>query len=256
MATEFVGKGTPLSQHGIDTATARLEVGAAEIWAVLTVETTGCGFLPDRRPKILFERHIFHRETNGRFDAAAPDLSDPTPGGYGPAGAHQHDRLTRAVALDRNAALRSASWGIGQVMGFNAESVGFPSVKEMVQEMVESEDAQLRGMLEFVRTNGLHRAMQQHGWRTFARGYNGPDFEKNAYDTKLDQAFTRLSAGGLPDLRVRAAQVLLTYRAIDPGPIDGQNGNRTQTALRTFQQQAGLVVTGEPDDPTMAALAA
>lgn len=256
MATEFVGKGTPLSQQGIDTAAASLEVGAAEIWAVLTVETTGCGFLADRRPKILFERHIFHGETKGRFDTVAPDLSDRIAGGYGAAGAHQYDRLTRAVALDRHTALRSASWGIGQVMGFNAESVGFPSVEQMVQEMAESEDAQLRGMAEFVRTNGLHRAIKQHAWRTFARSYNGPDFEKNAYDTKLDQAFTRLSTGGLPDLRVRAAQILLTYRAIDPGLIDGQIGNRTRTALRTFQQQAGLAATGDPDDPTMAALAA
>ena len=256
MATEFVGKGTPLSQQGIDTASTRLGVGAAEIWAVLTVETTGCGFLPDRRPKILFERHVFHRETDGRFDAAAPDLSDRTAGGYGQGGAHQYDRLARAVAFDRRAALCSASWGIGQVMGFNAKSVGLGSVEDMVQEMAASEDAQLRAMLEFVRTNGLHLAMQQHTWRTFARGYNGPDFEKNAYDTKLAQAFTRLSAGGLPDLRVRAAQILLTYHTIDPGPIDGEIGNRTRTALRTFQQQAGLAATGEPDEPTMAALAA
>lgn len=256
MATEFVGKAKPLSQQGVDAGTARLEVGAAEIWAVLTVETTGCGFLPDRRPKILFERHIFHRETNGKFDATAPDISNQTGGGYGAGGAHQYERLARAVALDRRPALRSASWGIGQVMGFNAESVGFASVEQMVQEMAESEDVQLRGMLEFVHGHGLHRAMQEHAWRTFARGYNGSDFEKNEYDTKLDKAFTRLSTDGLPDLRVRAAQIMLTYRGIDPGPVDGQIGNRTRTALRTFQSGAGLPATGEPDDPTMAALAA
>ena len=255
MTTEFVGKAKPLSQQGIDAATARLEVGGAEIWAVLTVETSGCGFLPDRRPKILFERHIFHRETNGKFDATAQDVSNQTGGGYGAGGAHQYERLARAVALDRRAALRSASWGLGQVMGFNAESVGFASVEHMVQEMAESEDTQLRAMLEFVRNNGLHRAMQQHAWRTFARGYNGSDFEQNEYDKKLDRAFTRLSTGGLPDLRVRAAQILLTYRGMDPGPVDGQIGDRTRTALRTFQNGAGLPATGRPDDPTMAALA-
>ncbi len=254
MATEFIGKARPLSQQAIDTAAARLEVGAAEVWAVLTVETSGCGFLPDRRPKILFERHVFHRETNGRFDATAPDLSNQTGGGYGAGGAHQYERLARAIALDRRAALRSASWGLGQVMGFNAESVGFASVEEMVQQMTDAEDTQLRGMLEFVRNHGLHRAMQQHAWRTFARGYNGPDFEKNEYDKKLDRAFTRLSTGGLPDLRVRAAQILLSYRGIDPGPVDGEMGDRTRSALRTFQTGAGLPATGEPDDPTMAAL--
>lgn len=256
MATEFAGKGTPLSQTGIDSAAARLEVGATEIWAVLTVETTGCGFLVDRRPKILFERHIFHRETNGRFDAAAPDLSNPTAGGYGAGGANQYDRLARAVALDRHAALCSASWGIGQVMGFNAGSVGFPSVEQMVQEMSDSEDAQVRAMLEYVRVNGLHRPLRQHDWATFARGYNGPQFATNAYDTKLDQAFNRLSTSGLPDLRGRAAQVLLTYHAFDPGQIDGLIGDNTRAALRSFQHRAGLPATGEPDDATMAALAA
>jgi hypothetical protein len=48
------------------------EVGLAEIWAVFSVETSGCGFLTDRRPKILFERHIFSHLTNGRYDAQNP----------------------------------------------------------------------------------------------------------------------------------------------------------------------------------------
>jgi hypothetical protein len=29
------------------------------------------------------------------------------------------------MALDEQAALRSASWGIGQIMGFNAKEAGF-----------------------------------------------------------------------------------------------------------------------------------
>src|SRR5215470_1444274 len=114
MAAIFVGDATPLSEQGLANACAVLGIGPAELWTVLRVETSGCGYLPDRRPEILFERHIFHRRTGGRFDATAPDVSDPSPGGYGAAGAHQYDRLAEAVALDRAAALSSASWGIGQ----------------------------------------------------------------------------------------------------------------------------------------------
>src|SRR5204863_9082982 len=33
-----------------------------------SVETSGCGYLPDRRPKILFERHVFSRLTEHRYD--------------------------------------------------------------------------------------------------------------------------------------------------------------------------------------------
>lgn len=61
----------------------------------------------------------------GRFDTVAPDISGPA-GGYGPL-ALQYARLEKALALCEQAglgvepALRSASWGMGQVMGFNHE---------------------------------------------------------------------------------------------------------------------------------------
>src|SRR5438309_11908810 len=117
---EFVGTAFPLSQSGVNETLTSSGLGIAELWAVLSVETTGCGFLPDRRPKILFERHVFSRETGHRFDVSERDLSNPRPGGYGAAGESQYERLGRAIGLDRNAALRSTSWGIGQVMGDNA----------------------------------------------------------------------------------------------------------------------------------------
>jgi hypothetical protein len=53
----FQGTGQVLDSGGIAAACDTLRVHAAELWAVLTVETRGCGFLPDRRPLILFERH-------------------------------------------------------------------------------------------------------------------------------------------------------------------------------------------------------
>src|SRR5260221_2329921 len=117
MPLEFIGKSLALSKEGLAAAAQSLSVKAPEIWAVMAVEASGCGFLPDRRAVILFERHIFHRLTGGRFDDGA--ISDPAPGGYGAGGAHQYDRLSRAIAKDRRAALQSASWGLGQIMGEN-----------------------------------------------------------------------------------------------------------------------------------------
>src|SRR5437870_3091534 len=120
---DFVGRSLALSQAGVDTASQNTGAGVAEMWAVLAVETSGCGFLADRRPPILFERHIFHKLTNGRFDDG--DISAPTAGGYGPSGANQYDRLARAITRDRTAALQSASWGLGQVLGQNCKMAGF-----------------------------------------------------------------------------------------------------------------------------------
>ena len=108
---EFAGPGTPLSENGISAAADRIGVDAARIWAVLRVETKGWGFLSDRRPQILFERHWFHRETRGAFSQTAPDISDKTPGGYGAGGTAQYDQLGRVIALDRRAGLRSTPPG-------------------------------------------------------------------------------------------------------------------------------------------------
>jgi hypothetical protein len=113
MALEFVGSSLALSKNGFATVATSLTVKAPEVWAVLAVETSGCGFLADRRPEILFERHCFHRLTKGRFDDG--DISDPQPGGYGAGGAHQYDRLARAIAKDRTAALQSTSWGLAWI---------------------------------------------------------------------------------------------------------------------------------------------
>jgi hypothetical protein len=68
MALDFVGRSRALSNSGFSAVGQTLAVKAPEIWSVLAVETSGCGFLADRRPQILFERHYFHDLTGGRFD--------------------------------------------------------------------------------------------------------------------------------------------------------------------------------------------
>jgi hypothetical protein len=90
------GPSLPLSSKGIDSAADTMSVDAARIWTILRVETMGCGFIADRPPQILFERHRFHRQTNGAFSRTAPDISNQQPGGYGQGGAAQYERLGRA----------------------------------------------------------------------------------------------------------------------------------------------------------------
>src|SRR5215469_11061071 len=140
----FQGSAAPLSSEGLAAVASNLSVYGAEIWTVLAVETSGCGFLSDRRPQVLFERHIFLRLTNGQYEDG--DISDAVPGGYGPRGTPQYDRLALAMRKDRSAALQSASWGIGQIMGMNYARAGFGDVEAMVDAMIESEDRQLGAM--------------------------------------------------------------------------------------------------------------
>lgn len=243
---DFVRRSLALSPEGLAGVAQTLSVGAASIWALLEVETSGCGFLVDRRPTILYERHIFHRLTGGRFDDG--DISSASAGGYGALGTHQYDRLNSAMALDSGAALQSASWGLGQIMGQNFHDAGFGRVEEMVAAMSDSEDAQLGAVVSFISHRGFASALRAQDWATFARGYNGPGYARNQYDARLRGEFEKFSHGVQPDLRARTVQLYLLYRGFSPGPVDGLPGRLTSSAIAQFQRQKGLSVTGEIDD--------
>jgi hypothetical protein len=250
----FVGPGRPLSQDGFDAARQKIGAPAPAIWSVISVETKASGYLPDRRPQILFERHIFSRLTGHRFDQSHPGVSQPTSGGYGAGGAHQYDRLAEALALDESAALMSASWGLGQVMGENHQAAGFPDVQSMVEAFVASEDAQFAGMAGFIVANNLAGHLANQRWTDFAKHYNGPGFAKNDYPGKLQRFFAQYSAGPTPDLSVRAAQTYLTYKGHAVG-IDGVSGPQTQAAVKAFQAANGLQPTGVVDAALLQRLA-
>jgi len=249
----FQGVASALSADGLAAVAGNLGVSAAEIWAVLAVETSGCGFLDDRRPQILFERHIFHRLTQGRYDSDT-DISYPTPGNYGPFGAHQYERLSEAIKRDKNAALQSTSWGIGQIMGEHFGAAGFDSVEAMVAAMLVSENRQLAAMGDFLISHKLHAALRAHDWTTFARGYNGINYAINRYDLRLNAEFQKYSSGVLPDLGVRAAQLYLTYLGFEPGPTDGFPGLRTLSALAQFQTRNGMTAVSIINEDTVAQL--
>ena len=235
----FSGKGLPLDEIALNDATLLLCVDAASLWSVISVETSGIGFLPDRRPKILFERHIFSSQTGGKHDAQYPEISNSHTGGYGKTGAEEYARLEKAMALDPHAALMSASWGLGQIMGFNFKAAGFGSVEEMVSAMTASEGKQLNAMAKFMIKTGLFEPLQQKNWAKFAEKYNGPGYAKNRYDEKLAEFYEKYSKGDLPDLSVRAAQLYLVYLGFDPGPVDGEFGKKTLSALNAFLSREG-----------------
>ena len=177
-------------------AAAKVNADPVKLWVVVAVETSGQGFLPNRRPQILFERHIFSRLTKRRFDASHPDISASKPGGYGAGGNHQHDRLEKALAVHREAALQSASWGLGQILGSNWKSAGFRNVEDMVTAMKRGEDEQLMAMVHFLRSKDkLLKAFERADSAAFAREHNGPAYAKNQYDEKLAKTHTRFSKG-------------------------------------------------------------
>jgi hypothetical protein len=252
--TEFVGKGAPLTGAGFDKVNHALSGNACSLWALISVETSGFGFRPDRRPKILFEQHWFHRFTNGIYDKSSPDISSPTRG-Y-PKGVDPYDRLAKAQKLDRMAALKSTSWGLGQIMGCNATTLGYRDAADMVEQFLEGEDAQLEGVLRFITTTeGLAKAFKAQDWKAVARSYNGDEYAKNEYDSKLALFFDKYTREGTPDVEVRTAQARLAYLGFDPHGVDGLVGNWTTRAIAAFQNDRGIPVTATLDNKTLEALA-
>lgn len=220
-----------MTADGLQRAANVLSVPVHTMMAVLEVETCGCGFLADKRPVILFERHIFSRRTGGQFDRAHQDISCSEPGGYGSTGGVQYARLGQAMKLHEDAALYSTSWGLGQIMGFNYGRAAFPDVHTMIAAFCDSEDAQLLAVANFILKSGLADELRKQDWSAFAYGYNGPGFARNDYDAKLREAHRSWARRGNPDCGVRAQQIALRDNGYYKGKLDGICGPMMTAAL-------------------------
>lgn len=190
-----MGKAKLTEQDFARGATA-LGVPVAAIKAVFEVEAPKGGFLDDGQVTILPERHWFSKLTGGAFDAKYPDISNPEPGGYGPEGQHQHDRLAKMVKLDRVAALKATSWGKPQIMGLNHDKAGFPNIQAFINAMSHSEGAQLDAFINLIRNqplwlSALKYGVQTNDWSRFASRYNGKGYAKHDYHGRLAKAYRK-----------------------------------------------------------------
>lgn len=184
-----------LTDQDYQKAANQLGVEVNAIKAVAHVESRGKGFLPSGKPKILFEGHIFHRQTNGAHSMTNPTISHATwTRQHYKGGEEEYTRLNKAISLDKTAALKSASWGRFQIMGFNHTKAGYANVDGFVKAMEKSDTEHLLTFVNFVNSEGLKSYIKNKDWAGFARKYNGPKYEENGYDTKMAQAYEAFSA--------------------------------------------------------------
>lgn len=190
-------KGGLLGEDDIIRAAQALGVEPAAIKAVNEVESRGRGFLPDGRPVILFERHVMRRRLLeyqmpvDLLEAEYPHIVNKATGGY-LGGAREWNRFNEAADIHRAAAIESTSWGLFQIMGMHWRHLKYPSVEAFFAAMHESEGAQLDAFIRFIQADpNLLRALRSHDWASFARWYNGPDFQRNQYNIRLAEAYER-----------------------------------------------------------------
>ena len=180
---------------------AELGIEPAALQAIHEVECRGSGFNADNTPVILFERHVMRQRLIAgklfsiaeKMEVKQPNLCSKTSGGYGLYSA-QHGRLAAAAEYHRESALESASWGLGQVMGYHWKSLGYKSLQAFVNAMYQDEASQLDAMCCYIKVNGLINALKNKDWKAFALGYNGKGYAKNSYDTKLANAYKKWAA--------------------------------------------------------------
>lgn len=188
-----------LTNEMIKDLAIRLGLEPALLKAVQLVEAAGRdGFLADGRPQILFEGHIMYKEIKNKFGldkAVAAQKSYPTicfpkwdKSKY-LGGAHEYKRLEIAKKIDEECALKSASWGMFQIMGFNHRLCGCKDVFEFVHKMSESHEKQLELMYHFMYNSGCLKNLKEKDWAGFAKKYNGPGYAQNAYDQKLRNSY-------------------------------------------------------------------
>jgi hypothetical protein len=177
----------------------------------MEVEASGAGFDSAGRVRMLFEPHIFYRETAGAARAAAVKAGLAWPTWRREYPKDSYPRLIAAMAIDRDAALRSASWGLGQIMGFNCIAAGFDSADGMVRAFAADEETQLAAMVRFIKARGLDDELRHHDWAGFARGYNGAGYAANGYHTKLAVAYAKWAGirdTPMPTVQRNVGQVL------------------------------------------------
>ncbi len=159
-----------------------------QLRAVASVESSGGGFDAKGRPKILYERHLFHRLTDGAHSPAS--FSQASGGGYSES---SWDKLAMACGADPDAAFAACSWGKFQVLGLHWSKLGYASPYDLAHSCVESEAAHYDLFARYIQTFGLVdelRAVSRdpEDCRGFAAGFNGPGYRKFNYHARIAEA--------------------------------------------------------------------
>lgn len=273
----FVGTGRRLAQGDVGDAARVLGIETAVLLAFMEVEAAGRGFDSRNRPAMLYEPHVMHRNTSGaiRSKAEAAGVAYAKWGAQ-PYPADSYPRLDKAIAIAREPGFRSASYGIGQILGENARAAGFGSAEQMFRAMKQGEREQLLAMVTFLSSEGFVPLLtgkdftKAASWAPVARKYNGPAYASHNYHGRMATAYAKHKSGdmevpapavtllvfGMKGEAVHNLQADLVALGFGPGPVDGRFGAKTEAAVRAYQAAKNLDVDGKAGSATLKAIAA
>lgn len=223
----FKGRAKRLDDIDLPACGAEIGIGEDLVHGIFDVETAGGGFDAQGRPKMLFEPHRFWKNLG---PGPKRDLAVRQGLAYQKWGTRKYPKdsypcLIAAMKIDETAALMSASWALGQVLGENYKLAGFASVQRMVAAMLDDEEDHLRAMINFIKNAGLGdelRVLQAKldkgqditpdDARPFVSGYNGPAYAKHNYHGKFAKAVNKWR-------RIPDTPFTMDRRPVNPNPL-------------------------------------
>lgn len=157
-------------------------VEAWKLHGLTDIESRRGGFDNDGRAIMVPELHKFSEFTFQAYDKAHPDLSAKKwihpakvkPGHpYTLDNSGRWDVLARQAALSFDAAIKAASWGAFQIMGFNYKALNFDTPLELVRAIYEGERRQLDLAVQFLISQGGFEALLRGDYFRAAIVQNG-----------------------------------------------------------------------------------
>lgn len=196
----FKGEAIRATEASIAVIAAELGVPYARLRGVIEVEAPRGPFDRHGRPAMLFEPHHFYKRVrrDKRDEAVRRGVAQPNRPKAGTYPPESYTRMAIAYEIDPEAALESASWGRGQIMGFNYADAGYRSAQAMVEAFMRSESEQLRAMGALIRKWGLIGALKRGDADAFALRYNGSGYKRDGYDAKICRAWQKWAAREAP----------------------------------------------------------
>lgn len=166
---------------------------AAMIKSFVEVETGGKGF-DEKNGKLIIQ-----------FEPAWFRRNEP----YAPSGKWSVNGVERqekewiafndAWKINPVSAMLSTSIGLGQIMGFNFNKIGYKAVGDMWDEAKKGEELQVYQLCKYISyDSNLKTAMKDHDFTKIATIYNGSEFKEMAkkwgresYDISLRKAYEK-----------------------------------------------------------------
>lgn len=163
----------------------------ASLLTFISVETGGQGFAMDTHKVIIQFEPVW-------FKKNAP---------YAPSGLWSVNKVdvqskewlafNDAFSKNPTAAMESTSIGLGQIMGFHYQRLGYNTVGDMWDDAKKGIDRQIWQLVKFINTdNKLKVALMNQDWHTVATIYNGAGFQQLAlkynrkpYDEAMKEAY-------------------------------------------------------------------